>query len=239
MRPRKTGPILYGLVLLVALAPLAGAEHDSDHRYYVVGTVTDGSGEPLCGVTVRAADVSVASNADTNRTATTDGSGRYHIQLHLHSQEVAAENANVGDTLRVTVEGTSASRTVLAAENAGNPEGWGQQSVDLAVSDGRTNCLRAADLAIYGGVGALAAGGVVAAFLLLRRPRGGGRTHRELRSVSGVTRARARELDEAGVRSVKDLSEADPEALSKATSLTPKQARLFVKRAGESRGPKR
>jgi len=238
MRPGTAGLMLYALALLVALAPLAGAEHDADHRYYVVGTVTDGSGEPLCGVTVRASDVSVGSTLDTNRTATTDGSGRYRIQLHLHGPEVAAEDANAGDTLIVTVEGTSASRTAIALENAANPEGWGQQTVDLSAPDGRTACLRAADIAVFGGIGALAAGGVVAALLFLRRPRGGGRTHRELLSVPGVTRARARELEGAGVRSVKDLSEADPDALSRSTSITPKQARLLVKRAEEFLGPK-
>ncbi|MEK6851815.1 MAG: carboxypeptidase-like regulatory domain-containing protein, partial [Candidatus Thermoplasmatota archaeon] len=99
------------ILVLVALAPLAGAEHEADHRYYVVGTVTDGSGEPLCGLTVRATDADVTSTLDTNRTATTDGSGHYRIQLHLHSQEVASSNSNEGDTLLVTVEGTGVSGT--------------------------------------------------------------------------------------------------------------------------------
>jgi len=232
MRPRDlVRPMLYVLALAALFLPLAGAEHEPDHRYFLVGTVTGASGEPLCGVTVRAADVDVASNADTNRTGTTDGSGRYHIQLHLHSPEVAGENANVGDAILVTVEGTSASRTTVALENAANPDGWGQQTVDLSAPEGRTQCLGATEIALYGGVGALGVGGVVAGFLFLRRPRGGGRGYRELLSVPGVTRARARELDAAGVRDAKGLSEADPEALSKSTSLTPKQARLLVKRA--------
>lgn len=230
--------VLFVLALLAALAPLAGAEHEADHRYFVVGTVTDASGEPLCGLTVRASDVSVASNADTNRTGSTDGAGRYRVQLHLHSAEVGGESANVGDTLLVTVEGTSASRTTTAAANAGDPEGWGAQTVDFAVPDGRTKCLTTKDLAVYGGIGALVAGGLVAAFWFARRPRGGGRSHRELLAVPGVTRRRAQELEGAGIRTAKDLSEADPDTLSKSTSLTPKQARLLVKRAGESRVPK-
>ncbi|MEK6851864.1 MAG: helix-hairpin-helix domain-containing protein, partial [Candidatus Thermoplasmatota archaeon] len=116
--------------------------------------------------------------------------------------------------------------------------GWGQQTVDLSVVDGRTSCLRAVDLAIYGGMAALAAVGLIAAAWFLRRPRGGGRAHRDLLAVSGVTRVRARELEGVGIRGVRDLADADPEALSRTTSLSPKEARLIVRRAQEGREPK-
>lgn len=238
MRPGGVARPLLLLLALVALLPtLAGAEHDLDHRYFIVGTVTGASGEPLCGVTVRAVDVSVPSNQDTNRTGTTDGSGRYRIQLHLHSSETGVEESNEGDTLLVTVEGTSAVRTTTAVVNGINPDGWGQQSVDLSTTEARSRCLGAAEVAMYGAIAALGVGGAAAVVLYLRRPRGG-RGYRDLLSVPGVTRARARELDAAGIRDAKALAKADPEALSKATSLTPSQARFLVRRAQGMRGPK-
>lgn len=233
MLPRGR-PFLVLLALLalaafaLAWAP-ARAEHEPGHRYFVVGTVTNDLGEPLCGYVVRAADTDLPS-ADSNRTATTDGAGYYHIQLHMHSHTVEPTNNNEGDAILVTVEGTGVSATRLADPNAANADGWGQQTVDLTVPDGKGRC---PNLALYGGVAIAVVLPVVGAVWFYRRPRRAARGSRDLVKVSGVTRQRARELGKAGVRSVKDLAVADPEELSKATNLSPKQARLFVKRAQE------
>lgn len=221
-------------LLFGAMAVPSAAEHTPEHRYFVTGTVTDTSGNPVCGVAVSATDATVPGSEV--RTDTTDGSGRYSIQLHMHSlQAVADQEAatdNEGDTIRVSAEGVS--RDVLAVRNGNNPVGWGQQTVpDLTVSGVPDRCG-------WGGL-VLPLGIVAAVFLSLlavvwlrRRPRKlGGGPSKALMGVPGVTRARARELGSFGIRSVKELAETDPKDLSKNTNLTPKEARLLVKRAQE------
>jgi len=242
MRPRNAlataGYVIAALLLAALAAPAAWATHEPDHRYYIVGTVTGSSGEPLCGVRVRVTDVDMPSTTDTDKVVTTDGSGRYDVFLHLHSPEVEPENHNVGDTIQVRVEGTQASGTAIVEQNTANAEGWGEKTVDLNVADGASNCFGAKDLVVYGAIGAGAVLSILVVARVLRRPRRGGRAHRDLRAVPGVTRVRARELEAAGIRGAKDLAGADPAAISKGTNLTPKQARLLVKRAQESLDPK-
>ena len=180
MRPRNAlATAGYVIAALLLAAPAAWATHEPDHRYYIVGTVTGSSGEPLCGVRVRVTDVDMPSTTDTDKVVTTDGSGRYDVFLHLHSPEVEPENHNVGDTIQVRIEGTQVSGTAIVEQNTANAEGWGEKTVDLNVADGGSNCFGA-----------------------------------------------------------KDLAGADPAAISKGTNLTPKQARLLVKRAQESLDPK-
>ncbi|MBI4416826.1 MAG: hypothetical protein HY557_07580 [Euryarchaeota archaeon] len=232
----RAGFVLVVLALALVLSLPAAGEHTPDHRYYVTGTVTNDLGQPVCGLTVRATDTNTPGVDGTSRTATTDGQGRFLIQLHLHSDEIAGEQSNVGDTLVVAVEGTDVTTTVSAGKNTNNPAGWGQQTVELVVpSSVKEQCLGLEEIALYGGG---AAGVLAVAFFgvrFVRSPRRGGRgARRGLMEIPGVGRARARELETYGIRSVEDLAEADPEDLAEETSLTPKQARLLVTRANES-----
>ena len=227
----------------VLLSPGVRSEHQEDHRYFIVGTITDEFGEPLCGATVRAADIDKPS-PDNNRTAVTDGSGGYRIQLHMHDDfdleaNVARQVHNVGDRILVTVEGSPPSAVITAQKNAGDPEGWGLKTVNLVAEGLQGRCISFVQLALIG-LGVVAA--VVAVFgavLLLRRTDRLGRGSRAgLKELPGVGRARARELEGFGIRSVEDLAAASPEKLSASTTLTPKQARLLVKRANDALGGK-
>lgn len=240
---RALVPLVLALALAMALlhTPAARAEHLPDHRYFIVGTVTDEAGDPVCGVTVRAADIDKPA-ADNNRTAVTDGSGAYSIQLHMHdSFDIEANQPrpthNVGDQILVTTVNDSA--VVRADKNTRNPNGWGQQTVPLNAVGVRGQCPEPIDLAIT----AIGIAGVAAAIIviiwLVRRPRRLGRGSRAgLRQISSVGRARARELEGFGIRGVEDLAAASPDKLSAGTTLTPKQARLLVKRANEALGKK-
>lgn len=139
-----------GLAALLALAvamvafPSANAEHTHHHRYFVTGTVTNALGEPVCGVVVRAADVT-SPNADDsdNRTSTTDGQGHYAIQLHMHDGGTAdsAVPSEIGNTIRVNIGSAGLSNQIVAIPNANNPNGWGQQIVDFNLpSTSRGSC---------------------------------------------------------------------------------------------------
>lgn len=227
-----------GIAILLAAPPPAAAEHTPHHRYFITGTITDNLGQPLCGILVRAADVtdSMPDGSD-NRTATTDGSGVYTIQLHMHDGDTTdgATPSEQGHTIHVEIAGTSVMRMVLATANAGNPSGWGQQSgVDLTAPAGTRDQCGLGPVLIVAGVGGGVAFMVLAVVWVRRRPRGVGKgSQKALLAVPGITRVRAREIGSFGIRSVKELAEADPAELSSKTNMSAKEARLVVKRAKE------
>ena len=242
MMRRALVPLVLSIAVAVAVlhTPDARGEHTPSHRYFIVGIVTNELGEPVCGVTVHAADIDQPAS-DNNRTAVTDGSGAYSIQLHMHAlidDETGQTRSvhNEGDRILVTTANAS-SIVVFADKNTANPDvAWGQQTVDLIAVGIRGQC---PNLAII----ALGIGGVAVAIILIvwfvRRPRRSGRGSRAgLRKIPSVGRARARELEGMGIRDVEDLAAASPDKLSAGTTLTPKQARLVVKRANEALGKK-
>lgn len=231
---RRTVFLLVLLVALVAATPAVpvAAEHEPDHRYFVEGVVRSEAGSSLCGIVVRAADIT-APAPDKNRTATTDGSGRYAIQLHLHSGALAGESSDEGHTIRVWLEATGDHRDVAATPNGENPEGWGQQTVDLVASAGTSSGPCTSDLAMWGGVAVVLVVLAVLGVRALRRPRAGRGATRSLTKVPGVGPTRARDLQEAGIRTAEDLAAADPDELAASTKMTRKQARALVRRARE------
>lgn len=238
---------IWGIVALIptlatsmSLSPVVLAEHLPDHRYSIVGTVTNELGEPVCGVTVRAADIDQPF-VEANRTAVTDASGAFQIQLHLHDsydQEFDRPRTthNVGDKIRVSIEGGGPSTIVLAEQGGGDSSRvWGQQNVDLFADGLRGTCISPVQLAVigFGILGAFLA--VVFAVRILRRPGILGRGARaDLLEIPGLGRARARELQGVGIRSVEQLAATSPQELAAGTTLTPKQANLLVKRANEA-----
>lgn len=233
--------LAFALAVGFVLSPAARAEHLPDHRYFIVGTVTNENGDPLCGVTVRAADIDKPT-AENNRTAVTDASGAYKIQLHMHdSFDVEANQPrsvhNVLD--RILVSTVNVSRVITASKNTANPSGWGQQTIDLLATGVRGVCSPPLDLAKVGIGIAGVSGGIVGVVWLVRRPRRLDRGSRAgLRELPGVGRARARELEGFGIRRIEDLAGTSADKLSAGTTLTPKQARLLVRRANDALGRK-
>lgn len=78
--------LLYGL-------PVAMAEHETDHRFTVEGSVCGVGGEPVSGVEIVAKDARIS----VARTTFTDDRGQYKVTLHLH-------NDNKGDPIVVFVK---------------------------------------------------------------------------------------------------------------------------------------
>ena len=75
-------PIL-GLALVLVLAgPPAGATHLPDHRFLVVGFVTDGEGRPIAGARV----VVTRLKTGLEHPTTTERDGFYLVVLHLHDE---------------------------------------------------------------------------------------------------------------------------------------------------------
>ena len=227
------------LLLAAAVHAVAGpaqAEHTSDHRYFFVGSVTTTAGESVCGLEVRAYMEEMAGSPDMDRSAPTDWNGRYAVQLHMHSGYTEeAQPSDSGKTVIVTIDSVGVNESVIVTPNDLNPQGWGQLTVDLEVPDtvkSTSLCLK--DVAIYSGVGVGGTAAAVGGIWYVRKPRGGtSRGRRDLMRIPGVTRAKARELEGAGVRSAEDLAEANPSEIASKSNLTAKQARSLVKRAQE------
>jgi hypothetical protein len=75
-------PIL-ALALVVALpGPPAGATHLPDHRFLVLGFVTDGEGRPIAGARVVVTRLKTGLEYPT----TTERDGFYLVVLHLHDE---------------------------------------------------------------------------------------------------------------------------------------------------------
>ncbi len=92
----KKAVLGWGAVWLGSLlvgVPAAIAEHETDHRFTVEGSVCGTGGEPVSGVEVVAKDTRVS----VLRTTLTDDRGYYKVTLHLH-------NDNRGDTIAVFVK---------------------------------------------------------------------------------------------------------------------------------------
>jgi hypothetical protein len=87
--------VLISLALCLTL-PVSSAEHEWDHRYTITGTVTDANGEIATDTPVFL-DCS-PENANQNicghnegRNSTTDNTGSYSLELHIHSNDHDSE----------------------------------------------------------------------------------------------------------------------------------------------------
>lgn len=87
---------LFVFLYLLSSLPLVFAEHEPNHRYRVVGTVSDANGNPLPDAEVIASD----STIGLTERGFTDKNGKYIIQLHLHDE-------NNGDELTISAKGVS------------------------------------------------------------------------------------------------------------------------------------
>jgi carboxypeptidase family protein len=93
-------PLARSPVLLLSLAALvgasmpAGATHLPDHRFLVLGYVTDADGRPVAGVRVVVTRLKTGLEYPT----TTERDGFYIVVLHLHDE-------NLGEALGVDAKG--------------------------------------------------------------------------------------------------------------------------------------
>ena len=220
---------------LAALVPDVGAEHEPGHRFRISGQVTDDTGAPVCGVAVRATDLT-APDPERNRTAVSDFRGQYFIQLHMHSVEVAPTGNNEGDVVLVTVVGENASRTITAIKSPSS-EAWGNAVVDLRIPRRvTTNCqdplvAAAVNGALYIGV---PAGILAAGFVLYRWTRARPAVPRNsVERIPGIGRSKAAQLRSAGVDTIPRLADAFPKDLATATGLPLKETKRLVRKAKE------
>ena len=80
---RSAVPVLaFVLVVVVAGLP-ADATHLPDHRFVVLGFVTDGAGRPVAGARV----VVTRLKTDLEYPTTTERDGFYLVILHLHDED--------------------------------------------------------------------------------------------------------------------------------------------------------
>jgi hypothetical protein len=86
---RSVAPVL-ALVLTALVAPPAVATHLPDHRFVVLGFVTDGEGRPIAGARV----VVTRLKTGLEHPTTTERDGFYLAVLHLHDED-EGERLNV------------------------------------------------------------------------------------------------------------------------------------------------
>ena len=76
-------PILALALVLVLAGPPADATHLPDHRFLVLGFVTDGEGRPIAGARVVVTRLKTGLEYPT----TTERDGFYLVALHLHDED--------------------------------------------------------------------------------------------------------------------------------------------------------
>ena len=80
LRPAVTFSVLLALVLA---ASLSGATHLPDHRFLVLGFVTDAEGRPVAGARV----VVTRLKTGLEHPTTTERDGLFFVVLHLHDED--------------------------------------------------------------------------------------------------------------------------------------------------------
>src|SRR5581483_2777441 len=83
MRGRPAAPLAVLFAAALALGTPAGATHAPDHRFIVVGYVTDEGRRPLGGVPVLVTRIKTGLEYRTR----TEGDGFYVIVVHLHDDD--------------------------------------------------------------------------------------------------------------------------------------------------------
>ena len=96
MRSRRTAAWALALTGVLTLALAAGATHAPDHRFIVLGFVTNGDGRGLANVPVA---VTRLKTGLAHRTRT-ERDGFYLVVVHLHDEDE-------GDRLTVSADGVS------------------------------------------------------------------------------------------------------------------------------------
>ena len=90
----RSAVLLLGLAALLVAATPAGATHLPDHRFLVLGYVTDADGRPVAGARVVVTRLKTGLEYPT----TTERDGFYIVVLHLHDE-------NLGEALGVDAKG--------------------------------------------------------------------------------------------------------------------------------------
>lgn len=221
--------LLAATVLVVSVA--ARGTHDPDHRFFVKGRITDQTGTPVCGVTVRASDLTVPSSG-ANVTGATDYDGRYRILLHLHSSTAGEPTHNEGDTVLVRVEPFGTSQSTFAVRSSSS-EGWGEATVDIQIPQRvPTDCQNPVlTIALYGGLSIAVVLVATVGYRVLRS-----RTPRRRVSVEdipGVGHAKAAQLRAAGFGSVERLARGSAREVASAVGISTDEAKRLVRKASE------
>ncbi|MFQ6013112.1 MAG: hypothetical protein ACE5LS_05660 [Thermoplasmata archaeon] len=211
----RTAAVPLFVLGLLALAALAGATHEADHRFHLHGSVVDSFGMPAMFVRVDVRDLT--DPAVPPAAGTTGLNGGYDVILHLHSN-------NAGDQVRVTVGGQSVVITAQFDPDDPTTERF-SPSLPFTIPPG-------ANLVPYVLLGLAV---VVPLFLVARRYAPVGRVRPRaklgLDAISGIGRAREKELKSLGIDSLEKLAGTEPSVIAAKTSLTPKEAKRVVRRA--------
>jgi len=239
------------LLTLLAAAPLmlppAAATHESTHRYYVYGRITDTTGAPVSGLLVEVEVPGATTYSEQHLwTGVTETSGRYSILVHLHHLGAPTEDSGLTLHVRVPSVGASANFIVTAsavpADQSQDPEtvGWGYTRADFAVTPPAPP--PPFDIGVYRDA-LFVVGGMAAALILLALlwRRGEGRRQearvvaqrQEVGELPGVGRATANKLAAAGYPTIPQLARADAAELAEKLGLNEAQAKRLIAKASQ------
>jgi hypothetical protein len=231
------------------IAPLAGATHDVGHRYFVWGTITNTSGLPLPGITIKVEVPGATTYSSTPEwTGVTDTGGNFRILVHLHHLGGAEEDAGREIIIRAPSAGIERRATAepVAPPAGEDPEstGWGYTRVDLQldqVAPAPAAVPGPADMGAWLASNAVAVGiavaliaGLVLAAAKLRATGDAMRLQRQQLSVAklpGVGRATAEKLRANGIATIPQLARATAPELAKLMGISASEAGRLIRKA--------
>jgi hypothetical protein len=207
--------LLLLILALLALTGFAAATHQPDHRYYVQGNIVDSFGMP--GMFVRVDVVDISDPLVPASAGSAGFGGDFSVLIHLHSN-------NAGDQIRVTVGGQS---VVIIAEF--DPADAATQRfsprLPFTIAPG-ANLVPYVLIALAIGIPLWL---VVRRYAPVGRPRA--RAKRGIDAISGIGKAREKELKALGIDSLDKLAGADAATIADNSSFSLKEARRVVRRA--------
>jgi hypothetical protein len=213
---RRTIVVLLALFGFLVVAGLAVATHEVDHRYHVHGSVVDDLGMPAMFVRVEVQDLTDPTVPVAG--GTTGFGGSYDVLLHLH-------NHNVGDAVRVSVGGQSTVINALFDSNERTMERF-SPSLPFTIPAG-ANLVPYVLIALAVAVPVILVVRRYAPPLRRMRPR----AKAGLGDISGIGKAREKELRSLGIDNLEKLARAEAAVLADRTSFSMKEAKRVVRRA--------
>lgn len=239
------GAALALLAVLSGLSAPAAATHEQDHRYFVLGTVTNLTGVALPGLTVRVSTPG-ATTYDPNNpeiTGVTDSNGRYRILLHLHHLGPPQEDSGVEIIVTVgdVTKRAAATPTALPPGESSETTAWGYTTLDFQIDQPGPAPLKDAILGIpivtlVAGIAVVA--GATAAIYHFGKTSGrrsqlanAARARESVTKLPGVGRATSERLRGAGIETIPQLKKAEAAELSQQMGVSEGEAEKLIRKA--------
>ncbi len=226
--------ILLGTFLVAfLLLQTVSATHEEDHSFTVSGTVISTNGYPVADVLVEAVDITYENDSYTS--GKTDRAGKFSLVMHIHDDQF-------GDT--ILIRAANITKDIIADFTLGDDETHrGVEGIEFIVSpdvgievvespNEEPKSIPIQYIAMI--VGVILVILLVAQQLLNRKATRDRK--RSISRISGIGKSRLRDFKAAGIYSIDDLLDADPNEAAKKTGMDQKTIRVFQKKGRRLQG---